>query len=268
MRLNTFWILIVSLPLLLRVSFLTPTILSKVRKEDELPRSNAGGIPRIVHQMSKDLNLSHQSTLWRRRCEILNPDWTFMLWTDETIRDLVEMFFPSHLETFQSYDHKMKRVDASRYMILYRYGGVYIDLDMTCLRPFHSDLFRYPNTFYTARQVTENQLPYAQRCANAFMASEPQNPFLKKLLDRLSSTTKLHVVEATGPLFLTSLIDSEANSSLHVHEFSKEEIFSVDYTQRKEISLCKKNLTQCEEMYPGIFFSFWAGSWLPQESEK
>jgi inositol phosphorylceramide mannosyltransferase catalytic subunit len=267
MRLRVFLILVLSLLIWMGITYKVTRISHQFQKEDDLIQSVVTlGIPRIFHQMSKDSNHSQQVVSWRNRCEMLNPDWKFILWTDETIQELVTRFFPSFHEMFKNYDHKMKRVDASRYMILYRYGGVYIDLDMTCLRPIPSDLFRYPDTFYTARQVTENQPNYSQRCANAFMASEPKNPFLKKLLDNLPSRTDLHVVDATGPAFLTSIIDSEKNSTLKVHEFLKEEIFSVDYVQRQEIDKCKSNLTLCEELYPGIFFSFWDGSWLPKAS--
>ena len=34
--------------------------------------------------------------------------------------------------------HHTKRVDAVRYFYLYLYGGVYIDLDVMCIRPFEA----------------------------------------------------------------------------------------------------------------------------------
>ena len=89
---------------------------------------------------------------WREECKMLNPCWEFRLWTDGDNLDLVKMSFPELLPTYEGYDVNIKRIDAARYMMLYKYGGVYMDMDLACLRGFNESTFRKPNTFYAAQQ--------------------------------------------------------------------------------------------------------------------
>ena len=57
-----------------------------------------------------------------------------LLHTDADNRAFIAREFPKYLGLYDGYDTHIKRVDAVRYFLLYRYGGVYMDLDMTCLR--------------------------------------------------------------------------------------------------------------------------------------
>lgn len=66
-----------------------------------------------------------------------------MLWTDSSSRQFVAENYPWFLDTFDSYRYNIQRADAIRYFVLYHYGGVYIDLDIGCLKPV-DPLLVYP----------------------------------------------------------------------------------------------------------------------------
>ena len=66
---------------------------------------------------------------------MLPRNWSMWLWTDEDNRELIARDFPSFLPLYDGYDVKIKRIDAVRYFYLYKYGGVYMDLDVMCLHP-------------------------------------------------------------------------------------------------------------------------------------
>ncbi len=40
--------------------------------------------------------------------------------------------YPELYETYKGYKYPIQRCDAFRYMVLYKYGGIYIDLDIGC----------------------------------------------------------------------------------------------------------------------------------------
>jgi mannosyltransferase OCH1-like enzyme len=56
--------------------------------------------------------------------------WGYKLWTDEDNRQLIENYFPGFLDTYDQYPQPIMRADAIRPFILYKYGGLYVDLDI------------------------------------------------------------------------------------------------------------------------------------------
>lgn len=55
--------------------------------------------------------------------------WEYTLWREDSILDFVERHFPQYLDEFINLDSIIKKVDCARLMILYVYGGVYVDVD-------------------------------------------------------------------------------------------------------------------------------------------
>lgn len=111
------------------------------------PPPPAGTAPFYVHQTWKTCELPFAQARWRDRCKHILPNTTkFFVWTDAHLRELVAEEFPLHQGVYDSYDAHIKRVDASRLFVLYRYGGLYMDLDFTCIRP--------PHRLFVAGQVT------------------------------------------------------------------------------------------------------------------
>jgi mannosyltransferase OCH1-like enzyme len=48
---------------------------------------------------------------------------------------LVHTLYPSFLDTFNSYDARVKQGDALRYILLDAFGGLYLDVDISCWTP-------------------------------------------------------------------------------------------------------------------------------------
>lgn len=89
----------------------------------------------------------------------------------------------SEFRTIQEFDthkevpreHYANRADLARLHILYQYGGIYLDLDTICVRPF-GDLRQYPCSMGW-EDVARNNL------CNAVILAEPQSRFVKLMLD-------------------------------------------------------------------------------------
>ncbi|KAK4667901.1 uncharacterized protein QC764_703680 [Podospora pseudoanserina] len=96
-------------------------------------------VPGILHHIALGPQ-ENQKEGWqeaRERCVELHPGWEAMLWTDEKADELVREHYPEMLGLWEGedgYRYGIQRVDALRYMVLYRYGGVILDMDLQCKR--------------------------------------------------------------------------------------------------------------------------------------
>ncbi len=91
---------------------------------------------RIIHQQWRDEKIPVMFEKWRSKFFSIFPNHRYILWTDETQRDLIQTKFPWFLDTYDGYEFGIQRADASRYFILYEYGGLYADLDYEPLIDF------------------------------------------------------------------------------------------------------------------------------------
>ncbi|KAK4230420.1 nucleotide-diphospho-sugar transferase [Podospora fimiseda] len=130
-------------------------------------------IPKIVHQVFHNWNDPGNNTLpedWakiRGNCMDLNPDFEFMIWTEQKSRDFIETEYPWFLQTYDGYRYKVQRVDAVRYFLLLHYGGIYIDLDNGCKTALDPLLY-YPVW------VTDGA---RGALSNNIIAGKPNHPF-------------------------------------------------------------------------------------------
>lgn len=159
---------------------------------------------RIIHQTWKTKTLPTEYAAFAESVRAHHPGFEYRLWTDEDNRELIRASYPWFLPTYDAYKHEIERVDAVRYFMLYTYGGIYIDLDMECLKPL-DDLLSGSELYFSleAGPVIENQV-----LSNAFMASEPGNRFFQHLMTHLESfrtsdITFRDVFNNTGPDMLT-----------------------------------------------------------------
>ena len=162
--------------------------------------------PRIVHQTWNgcETDLPAKQAEWRARCMRLNPDWTFWIWTDADNRRLMASHYPDFLSTYDGYDANIKRIDAARIFYLHRFGGIYMDLDFTCLQPFSTALaLPLGDAVFSHQYAPQKASTDASAVANNFMASPPGHPFHSFLISQLPFTRSFEVLRATGPNFIS-----------------------------------------------------------------
>jgi FkbM family methyltransferase len=83
--------------------------------------------------------------------------------------------------------HFQYKADVARLELLYEYGGVYLDLDMLIVRPFH-DVFKSGHSFYISEERAG-----IRSLINAFLAAKPKNEFIKLWLDSFKSGLRLGI---------------------------------------------------------------------------
>jgi len=88
-------------------------------------------IPKIIHQiyLGGDLPSLFQKNIQLQKSR--NPDWSFVLYDDEKAEEfIVKHYGYKMLEKYLSIDeaYAVARSDLLRYLLLYVYGGVYLDV--------------------------------------------------------------------------------------------------------------------------------------------
>lgn len=218
---------------------------------------NHNKIPRIIHQTYKSTDLPSNFKSWREECIVQNPGWEFKIWTDDDNLQLVKEHYPQMLELYQSYDMNIKRIDMVRYLYLHKYGGVYMDMDMTCLKPFgtmfdeHEGKFIIANQYGSARRIVEG--------ANAFMASPPGLDLFDDIFRELPLRKDLPVLAATGSKFLKrNLIYKSENKGKWVG-LPMELIYAQEWDNVDD--MCD-SIETCRAQFPlAVTVSFWTHTW-------
>jgi hypothetical protein len=95
-------------------------------------------IPKLVHQMWKDIKtpLPFDLKRWKGGCQQVNADYEFKFYYDIQLKIFVNNYYPQYLELFNSLKG-VYMADMARVLLIYHHGGIYMDLDFYCHRPFN-----------------------------------------------------------------------------------------------------------------------------------
>jgi mannosyltransferase OCH1-like enzyme len=87
-------------------------------------------IPKIIHQiwLQGYDNIPDKYKLNMKKTKDMNKDWNHVLWDDLKIINLLREN-KEWIDTYYKLEYLHHKVDFSRYVILYKYGGIYIDMD-------------------------------------------------------------------------------------------------------------------------------------------
>lgn len=124
----------------------------------------------------------------------------YMLWTDASSREFIANNYPWFLTTFDEYTYPIQRADAIRYFVLHYHGGIYLDLDVGCLRPL-DPLLVFP-------VILPKTIPVG--VSNDLMFAEKGHPFLLQTINNLIAFDYSWVINyptvmfSTGPMFLSA----------------------------------------------------------------
>lgn len=165
-------------------------------------------IPRMIHQTWKTAAVLPNLQPCQKTWLDFHPGWRYVLWTDADIDRFIRDEFPNFYQYFKSYPHHIQRVDAFRYFLLFKHGGIYADLDMQCLACFEPLLRKYGGAGLILGQENQQHKDGMMRVGNGLMISSPGHPFWLRVFEELvnrhgQSTQKLgSVFTTTGPSFL------------------------------------------------------------------
>jgi len=156
-------------------------------------------IPRIVHHIWLGPDpLPEEHGPWIETWKRHHPDWEFRMWTEENLPE--DPIRPEILERLRA---PVERADILRLELVYRYGGVYLDTDLECLRPMDDVL---------AGEDFVGVCHKPGKITNTAIAAAPEHPLLKQALEQVNpmeiywTGASERLKEVAGGLLLARLI--------------------------------------------------------------
>lgn len=124
-----------------------------------------------------------------RKVKNLNMKWNYMFFDDEDILEFIQMKMPEYYGTFCGLSGKIQQIDFFRYLAIYYYGGVYLDLDIDLVRSL-DDLIGidYYCVFPIEVKDAGDHILASQGVSligNYAFYAPKGHPFLKKIIDNI-----------------------------------------------------------------------------------
>jgi len=216
---------------------------------DDQPR-----IPRIIHQIWLGSPVPEVFQKYIKTWKENHPGWKYKLWTDADVKKL-------KLHNQELYDKATnygEKSDILRYEILYRAGGVYVDMDFECLRSL--DLFHYTYDFYVGIQPLDS---FYLQLNNALIGSAPKHPILKQCIDGMKANEHIKSIPAkTGPIHLTKCFFELAGKGDR-RDIALPALYFYPLTCFAKV--CEREKWIKEGAYA---VHHWARSWMPSQCRK
>lgn len=156
---------------------------------EDLPMGN--NIPKVVHHTypTRDLNPDLKANLDNLKKQ--NPDWEFRFYDDADQISFINANFPELSKYYYAInsDYGAAKADLFRYLLIYKYGGVYLDIKSTLSRPLNSIVM----------DDTKFILAYWE------LASDGYHPEIE---DENGEFEQWHVISVSGHPFLKSVINN------------------------------------------------------------
>ncbi|HSI53606.1 MAG TPA: glycosyltransferase [Ramlibacter sp.] len=160
------------------------------------------GIPKIIFQTWKSkTDIPANFAYWANTFRELNPAYEYRLWDDADNRAFIEAHYRWFLATYDAYPAEIYRADAVRYFFLFHFGGIYVDMDTECLRPFDALL----DVADVVLGTMGTNPGFRHSLPNAVMLSAPRQEFwllVMSLLLEPASTENTRPESVTGPVLL------------------------------------------------------------------
>jgi mannosyltransferase OCH1-like enzyme len=207
-------------------------------------------IPKIIHQIWLGSPFPYEYKKYQESWRKHHPDWEYKLWTDAEVSNLT-------LTNQDLYDASLnygEKSDILRYELLYRYGGLYVDVDFECLQPL--DLLHHCYDFYIGIQPLDTG--YSQ-LGIGLIGSVPGHYVLKQCINNIRNNDTMQIISRTGPVHCTKVfyhcagMNGAKDVALPASYF-----YPCDYAQ--------KGLPPSEWQQPESFaVHHWAASWTKPE---
>lgn len=135
-----------------------------------------------------------------------NPEYQYHFYDDHDIKKFItDEFPPEYIENYNKLTIGAAKADFFRYAILYKKGGIYLDVDSAVTRPF-KDLIKDNDEAVISKERHEGL--YVQWA----LIFNKNHPFLKKTLDLMLDNIKTHrypnnIHATTGPSVFSNAIN-------------------------------------------------------------
>jgi mannosyltransferase OCH1-like enzyme len=205
------------------------------------------GIPKIIIQTWKSNTVPQRYMKLINSVKENNPDYKYLFFTDDDIEKFFKMYYPDYFVTFLRLPKIIQRIDFFRYVAVYHFGGIYLDLDMKVFKSFdeilnNSCVFPIDEYINISFCRTNRYKPYCDKGQTFLLgqyafAAEPKHPFIKLLIDKIHGSidyyiqyadynSEDYIYKTTGPDFVTDVyIDYQNKNAITILDNGKRQYF-------------------------------------------
>lgn len=166
----------------------------------------------------------------------LNPDYNYHLYNDDDMDNFVNEHFKGEIaDCYNRLNIIVAKVDFWRYLILYKYGGVYLDMDSSIEKPLN-ELIKDDTAIITAEGNPNLYVQWA-------LIFSKGHPILKKTIELIVDNIKNNtypndIHKMTGPT-----VYSKAINEIHMELFNNEIINHSLITKNTDITYKSNNIS-------------------------
>ncbi|UCB46774.1 MAG: hypothetical protein JSV25_04965 [Spirochaetota bacterium] len=238
-----------------RKRYSQPSVLSEPSVLSDKEEVSQGAIPQLLHRIWIGPRVfPHRKDLrWIQSFDDLNSGFTRVVWRDDDIRTLLSSSYQEYEDIYSRYKLNIQRADLARYLVLYEYGGMYADLDVSAVRPMSELHTAHPDKkFFCFVEIvlTEERanaigngepirkigkekgfgvIPEDQeRIASDLVSCTPKHPMMLKILEEVKRRSVLKVKKqydvfyTTGPDLFTTVVHRHLKDNPDVMVVDKE----------------------------------------------
>jgi mannosyltransferase OCH1-like enzyme len=198
-----------------------------------------------VHQTYKDNILPPNLQFCKNSVHKYMNNYKYHFWTDKDMYNFIETKYPEYNNLFNYLTPKIKKIDFFKYLVIYEYGGFYIDLDM--------EIFKDPTDLINKDVIIGSP---------AIFYSIPKHPFWLQVFKYIKNNPDKHVLESTGPKCLENVYKEYKEYNNDVTILNSIVFFPIEYeNSAKEKCIKEQN---CREKYINKSYGChqYEGSWL------
>jgi mannosyltransferase OCH1-like enzyme len=99
-------------------------------------------IPKIIHVIGTQWLQEMNS--WSE----YNPEYIIEFYNDDRCNEFIQTYYPQFVFTY-NHLQSVRKFDFIRYLIIYHYGGIYADSDITCMQSISNWGLLNTTTFFS-----------------------------------------------------------------------------------------------------------------------
>lgn len=180
-------------------------------------------IPKVIYQTFKTPELPFVTRWHIKRMKKLNPGYSYEFYDDERVENFIRQEFDEEVyKLYQRINIGAAKADFFRYAILYKKGGIYLDIDSLIVK--NLDGLIRPDDHAI---ITKERNPFYVQWGLIYEAG---HPFLQRTIEKVSDNLRCNrfpydVHKMTGPAVYTQAIDECLSEDKNIPY----RLFGVDY---------------------------------------